>query len=134
MTMQRHVLPVSGQVLEQRPDGRWRLISAAQAAAESSGAFSSGHADWEGPDAPEAVRGRAQHSRHPSNPPRSWWLLVGRGGATAVQAATADGVRRVVTQYGPLWVCEWTGPTQAVEVLAGGLTTTMFHRRAHDRA
>lgn len=133
MTFDRHVFPLSGQVLEQQSDGRWRMISAAQAADEVSGAFRPGPDDWEDPDEPESVRGKAQRSPHPSNPPETWWMVMGRGPAGAVSVTTADGVHRGVAAAGDLWVCEWLGPTQAAKVTVDGRSTTMFRRPVHYR-
>jgi hypothetical protein len=128
MTIDRYVFPLSAQVLEQRPDGRWRMLSSAQAAAEAIGELRPEPEDWEDLPDEDELRGKAQLPPHPSNPRESWWMLLGRGHSDAVGVTTADGVDRPVTAFGPLWVCEWLGPTQAATVMANGRARTMFDR------
>jgi hypothetical protein len=115
-------------VLEQRHDRRWRVISSSQAAAEATGEFRAGHGEWEDVPGEDELRGKAQLAPHSSNPRESWWMLLGRVNSDAVGVITADGVNRPVTAFGPLWVCEWLGHTQAATVMANGRARTMFHR------
>ena len=128
MAVHRYVFPLSGQVLEQRHDGRWRVISSSQAAAEATVEFRAGHSEWEDVPGKDELRGKAQLAPHSSNPGESWWMLLGRVNSDAVGVVTADGVNRAVTAVGPLWVCEWLGPTQAATVMADGRARTMFDR------
>lgn len=120
-------LPISGDVVQWLPDGRWRMVSRDQFESEQSRDPRLAVV-WNSPaDLPAAVFRDVQRAGVDGSPGwhRSWGALSDE----AVEARYADGCDAVVIVAGPLWVVESLDSVGTVDVAMGAPFAAAVARR-----
>lgn len=109
----------------------WRMGSATELRACDEPPTSDG--SWAGlVDAP-AITGRAQRAwrERDTDPPASWWVVLGqvRDGEAAV--ALSDGTLVPVHVLGGVWVAEWVSRPQEATIHRGDETISVYDQQVH---